>query len=238
MVDSGIAVPDALFDFLIRSCIYMLCCGDDEQMHLSAIAHRHGFDATRHSHREQGDMQMRRNWIIYVVCLGGISTANSPMAAQEPTRSTPDTVMIPDSSAHAGSLHLKSPVAAAVLGTIIPGAGLAYAGHWGRGVGTYFTSVGTIGLGAMLMVADRCTFSFDSGCNPGRVWPQRTLGVASIAFGLGTLAYGAIHAYRIVERSNESNISDMRANRITIQPVLQVPAIAGTAWALGVHATW
>ena len=181
---------------------------------------------------------MRRNWIVYVACLGGIATANSPIAAQGPTPLTADTATVPDTSAHAAIRHLPSPVTAAVLGTIIPGAGLAYAGHWGSGVGTYFTSVGTIGLGAMLMVLDHCTFSFDSGCNPGRVWPQRTLGVASIALGLGTWAYGAVRAYRIVERSNERKSSSLHTDRITIEPLIQVPAIAGTGWALGVHATW
>jgi hypothetical protein len=90
----------------------------------------------------------------------------------------------------------------------------------------------------LLLIADRCTFSFDSGCNPGRVWPKRTLGAGVIALGLGVWAYGAIDAVRIVKRENADNLAYRDHTLSSISPMLQVPAARGDPWTVGIHASW
>jgi hypothetical protein len=161
---------------------------------------------------------------------------HGPASAQDSTHSSPAAIVRSDTTSHVAGL--RNPVAAAVLGTVVPGAGLAYAGHWLSAAGTYFVSVGTISLGSVLMVGDRCTFSLDSGCNPGRVWPQRTLGVGLIALGVGTWAYNAVDAYRIVKHENATKLTDRGLSLDSVTPMLSVPIARGEPWTIGVHASW
>lgn len=157
-------------------------------------------------------------------------------SAQDSTHSNAATIVRSDTTSHVAGL--RNPVAAAVLGTVVPDAGLAYAGHWLSAAGTYFVSVGSIGAGGMLMIGDRCTFSLDSSCNPGRVWPQRTLGVGLIALGVGTWAYNAVDAYRIVKHANAKKLTDRGLSLDSVTPMLSVPTARGEPWIVGVHASW
>src|SRR2546423_14936145 len=67
-----------------------------------------------------------------------------------------------DSSAHGD----RSPGTAAVLGTVVPGAGHIYAGEYVRGAQLYLTAVSGIGGGYLIYVLDRCAFTWDP-CNSG-----------------------------------------------------------------------
>lgn len=173
--------------------------------------------------------------LVLALAATGMMTAAS---AQDSTASHAMSIAVSDTAQHVAGL--RSPTTAAVLGTVLPGAGLAYAGQWGRGAGTYFGAVGGIGLGLELMYLDRCTFTFLSGktCNPGRVWPQRALGVAAIGTGVALWAYGAIDAPRIVRRNNARKLKDRRTAFGSIEPMLFAPGAAGDHWGLGIHATW
>lgn len=173
--------------------------------------------------------------IAIAIAAGGMVTAAS---AQDSTASNAIHIATSDTAQHVAGL--RNPVTAAVLGTVLPGAGLAYAGQWGRGAATYVGAVGGIGLGLELIYLDRCTFTFLSGksCNPGRVWPQRALGVATIGTGLALWAYGAIDAPRIVRRNNARKLTDRRTAFGSIEPTVFAPGEAGDHWALGIHATW
>lgn len=168
------------------------------------------------------------------ITVGTVTTAS----AQDSTASNAMRTAGSDSAQH--STGLRSPATAAILGTVIPGAGLAYAGQWRQGVGTYLGSVGGIGLGGMLLFLDRCTFTFLSGrsCNPVRVWPQHALGVAVIGVGLGTWAYGAVNAARIVTRNNARKLAHWRGALGSIEPTVMPPGASGEPWSVGVHATW
>ncbi|MGI8509091.1 MAG: hypothetical protein ACR2MQ_07185 [Gemmatimonadaceae bacterium] len=183
---------------------------------------------------------LRKAATLIVIVLAITAGAVTAAAAQDSTAAytAPSPRTTPDSAPPVAGL--RNPFTAALLGTLIPGAGLAYAGQWVRGVGTYFGTIGTVALGSGLVFIDRCTFAFsDSGnCNPGSVWPQRTLGVGVIATGLGLWAYSAVDATRIVERNNARKIAGQRAMFGSIQPIVAVPATQGYPWTVGVHVTW
>lgn len=183
---------------------------------------------------------LREAATLMMLVLGASAGAVSTASAQDSTTSytAPSPPTTPDSAPPVAGL--RNPGTAAVLGTLIPGAGLAYAGQWVRGVGTYFGTIGTVALGSGLVFIDRCTFAFsDSGrCNPGTVWPQRTLGVGLIATGLGLWAYSAVDATRIVKRNNARKIAGRRAMFGNIEPAVAAPGAPGDPWMLGVHATW
>jgi hypothetical protein len=99
----------------------------------------------------------------------------------------------------------RDPVSARVLGAIIPGAGHVYAGEYGRGLGYYYGTVGTIGMGAMTYVLDKCAFSFLSlePCKSPPAWPHQVAGVAIVAYGAGVWVYSAIDAGHAAERANK-----------------------------------
>lgn len=187
-----------------------------------------------------GSRYLREAATLIVFVLATTAGAVTTVSAQDSTASytAPPPQVKPDTTPHIAGL--RNPGTAAVLGTLIPGAGLAYAGQWVRGVATYVGTIGTLALGSGLVFIDRCTFSFsDSGhCNPGRVWPQRTLGVGLIATGLGLWAYGAVDATRTVRRNNARKIAGQRAMFGSIEPTVAAPVVPGDPWMVGVHATW
>lgn len=118
-----------------------------------------------------GSRYLREAATLIVFVLATTAGAVTTVSAQDSTASytAPSPPTTPDSAPPVPGL--RNPFTAALLGTLIPGAGLAYAGQWVRGVGTYFGTIGTVALGSGLVFIDRCTFAFsDSGhCNPGTV---------------------------------------------------------------------
>ncbi|MGI8547461.1 MAG: hypothetical protein ACR2M1_09005 [Gemmatimonadaceae bacterium] len=177
----------------------------------------------------------RRAALLAIACTAAAWTSTAALA-QDSTASHAASHIVSDTAQHVTGL--RSPATAAVLGAVIPGAGLAYAGQWRRGVGTYFTAVGGVGLGAMALVLDRCTFSFSGSCDPGTLWPQHALALGVIALGLGTWAYGAVDAARIVERNNARELAGRGQAFGSIGPTVIAPSEAGAPWAVGVHASW
>lgn len=124
--------------------------------------------------------------------LGIILVCAGTLRAQDSTQATAPT--------HAA--EFRSPAVAAVLGTIVPGAGHIYSTEYLRGVGFYEGTVSTIGLGAMVYVIDKCTFAFDGNCHPGPEWPHQTIGLLFAGAGVAMWVISAIDAPRAARRTN------------------------------------
>ena len=179
-----------------------------------------------------------RSALLRVLATVIVASGIAVVASAQDSTSTATPIANRDTSRHIEGL--RSPGTAAVLGTVIPGAGLLYARQWARAAGTYFGAISGIGLRALMMTADRCTFTFLSGksCDPGPVWPQRTLGIVAIGSGVALWAYGAVDAARIVRRDNAEKLEGRRAGVIDAQPTIFAPGARGDPWSLGVHAKW
>jgi hypothetical protein len=132
---------------------------------------------------------------LYVAALLTVAVA---LPAQESTRARRARLGATD------TLH-RNPTSARIIGAVIPGAGHVYAGEYLRGIGYYYGTVGTIGLGAMTYVLDKCTFTFlsDTPCKSPPAWRHQVLGGAIIAYGVGVWVYSAIDAGHAAERANE-----------------------------------
>ena len=129
----------------------------------------------------------------------------------------------------------RNPTSARVLGAIIPGAGHVYAGEYLRGVGYYYGTVGTIGMGAMVFIVDKCTFTFlsDEPCKSPPAWPHQAAGIAIMAYGVGFWVHSAIDTGHAAERANERH-----ARRTTaVSPFIAPAAEAGGA-NLGLSVAW
>ena len=98
----------------------------------------------------------------------------------------------------------RDPKVAAVLGTIVPGAGHVYSTEYLRGLGIFAGAGSLIGWGTLAYEIDRCTFAFlnDAPCDPGPQWPHRTVGALLIAGGIGAWVVSAIDAPRAARRAN------------------------------------
>ena len=134
----------------------------------------------------------------------------------------------------------RRPATAAVLGTLIPGAGHIYAGEYTHGAILYVATVSGIGGGYMMYVFNRCTFTF-TPCRPETAWPHQTIGVLMIAVGVGAWVWSAIDAPRAVHRRLAEREATRRQSLI---PPLSAwsPYVAGPATVhrvlIGASATW
>jgi hypothetical protein len=146
-----------------------------------------------------------------------------------------DSTQAPLANATARKVDFRDPIKAAVLGTLIPGAGHVYSTEYGRGAGIYFATASSIGLGALVYTIDRCTFAFlDAGtCNPGPQWPHRTLGLLAVGAGVGMWIVGAIDAPRAAKRANERHRQQTR-----ITPILEPRREASSGVEVGIGVTW
>lgn len=161
------------------------------------------------------------------------------IASAQDSATTPAVASAPDTTVHVSGL--RSPVIAVVSGIVLPGAGLAYAGQWGRAVGTYFGTIGLTAIGTGLIFIDRCTFTFaDAGrCNPGRVWPAQTLGVVAVGAGLFWWGYAAVDAGRIVRRDNADRLAGAaRSTFGSVIPTMSPPDASGAPWHAGLRVAW
>jgi hypothetical protein len=139
--------------------------------------------------------------VAEMVLLAAVSAAS--LEAQDTTRA------LPYSASIATPRLYRDPHRAQVLGTILPGAGHFYAGEYLRGYGTWVVTAIGIGMGPVVYNLDGCTFAFlnGSGCNPGRKWPNRVLGVFMVGSGVLTWISTARDAPHAAERANERHQS-------------------------------
>ena len=121
-----------------------------------------------------------------------------PLGAQDTTR------MSPDSTTSTVVKPYRDPHRALVLGSVIPGAGHIYAGEYLRGFLTYEATIGTIGLGVIAFIIDKCTFTFlsDTKCESGPAWPHQLLGVTLVGLGIWEWVSSARDAPHAAERAN------------------------------------
>jgi hypothetical protein len=126
----------------------------------------------------------------------------------------------------------RDPTAAAVLGTIVPGAGHVYSTEYVRGASIYFGVVGGIGGGAIIYMVDKCTFAFlDPTCHPGPQWPHRAVGLIMMGTGVGMWVYSAFDAPRAARRANA-----IHRRHAEIRPVLEPRYSGGVD--LGIAVSW
>ena len=114
-----------------------------------------------------------------------------PLGAQDPA---PGAV---DSTTSSKESPYRNPHRALVLGSLIPGAGHIYAGEYLHGFLTYEGTVGAIGMGTLVFIMDRCTFTFLNAepCKSGPAWPHRVAGATIVAWasGIGFPAHETPH---------------------------------------------
>ena len=113
-----------------------------------------------------------------------------------------DTTQSPAPSIHSFQTSPRDPTTAAILGTLVPGAGHVYSTEYLRGAGLFAATGSLLGMGEIIYVLDRCTFAFLSAeaCDPGPQWPHRTLGTLLIAGGVGMWIVSAFDAPRAARR--------------------------------------
>jgi hypothetical protein len=153
----------------------------------------------------------------------------STLSGQDTTR------VAPDSAAHPTALY-RDPHRALILGSVIPGAGHIYAGEYLRGILNYEFTVMSIGVGAMVFIVDKCTFSFLSAtrCDPGPQWPHQVLGVAVVGVGIWNWVSSARDAARAAERANLRHTSKIPK----AAPIIQAPTNARSGWRVGAEIRW
>lgn len=130
----------------------------------------------------------------------------------------------------------RDPQLAQVLGIILPGAGHIYAGEYWRGYLGWVTTIGGIGMGAIVYNVDRCTFNFLSGtqCDPGPRWPNRLLGAFMVGAGVWTWISTARDAPHAAERANARHGS----RRLKLAPLVEPAFAPHPTLRLGVGVRW
>jgi hypothetical protein len=153
-----------------------------------------------------------------------------PLGAQETARAPVDST-----TSSTVSLY-RSPHRARLLGSLIPGAGHIYAGEYVRGFLTYEATVGAIGMGTLVFIMDKCTFTFLNAtpCKPGPAWPHQLAGVAVVGMGIWMWVSSARDAPRAAERANDRH--EMRSRRVT--PLIEPFSGPANASKVGVSVHW
>jgi hypothetical protein len=153
-----------------------------------------------------------------------------PLSAQDTTAGAPDSTT---SKAHK---PYRDPHKALVLGSIIPGAGHIYAGEYFKGFVNYEATVGAIGLGTMVFIADKCMFAFlnTTPCKSGPAWPHQALGVALVGIGIWGWISSARDARHAAERANVRH----DARRAVITPFIAPFSGPASAPQIGVSLQW
>ena len=162
-------------------------------------------------------------YLVLVVC------SSTTLLAQ-------DTTAIKDSASKTPVSLYRDPHKARIIGSLFPGAGHFYAGEYLRGYGYYLATVGAVGMGAMVFIVDRCTFSFLSttACDPGPQWPHQTLGIAMVGAGIWTWISSARDASRAAQRANTRH--EQRA--LLVKPLLEPPNEPNAGLRAGLSLTW
>ncbi len=166
----------------------------------------------------------------FVTLLIVVAAWTSPSGAQDSTRTAPDSTLPPATSLY------RDPHRALVLGSLIPGAGHIYAGEYWHGILNYEGTVGTIGVGVMTFLVDKCMLSFLSAtrCDSGPQWPHQVLGVTVVGLGVWGWISSARDAARAAERANERH----RRKMAQAKPIISVPAGSHSDWHAGVVIPW
>ena len=153
-----------------------------------------------------------------------------PLGAQEPNREPAD------STTSSTERPYRNPRRALLLGSLIPGAGHIYSGEYVRGFLTYEATVGAIGMGTIIIIVDKCTFTFLSGerCKSGPAWPHQLAGVAVVGAGVWMWVSSARDAPRAAERANDRHA--MRSRKVT--PLIEPFSGADNASKVGVSVRW
>jgi hypothetical protein len=173
--------------------------------------------------------------ITFAIGAASIATVAS---AQDSTASRAPLIAARDTARRITGL--RSPIAAGLLGAVVPGAGLAYARDWTGAASTFVRTLGSIGAGSLLLVVDRCTFAFlnDTRCNPGVLWPQHAVGVGFVGYGGWVWATSAIKAVRLVKDFNAIEVQNQRSGLFRFEPAVFPPDSPAGLWAAGIHAAW
>lgn len=165
-----------------------------------------------------------------LVSLMFVAVWSSPLSAQDSTRATADSAVLPATTLY------RNPHRALILGSVIPGAGHIYVGEYLRGFLTYEGTIAGIGLGAMVFIVDKCTFTFLSAthCDPGSQWPHQLLGVVLVGTGIWEWISSARDAPHAAERANAKH----RRKTPEATPIIQGPADAHSGWRVGAEIHW
>jgi len=153
-----------------------------------------------------------------------------PLGAQDPA---PGAV---DSTTSSTESPYRNPHRALVFGSLIPGAGHIYAGEYLRGFLTYEGTVGAIGVGTLVFIMDRCTFTFLNAepCKSGPAWPHRVAGATIVGLGIWSWISSARDAPRAAERANERH----RRRSRTVTPIIDLFSGPANASKAGVSVHW
>ncbi len=154
----------------------------------------------------------------------------SPLSAQDSSRATADSALTPATTPY------RNPHRALIFGSLIPGAGHIYAGEYWRGFLNYEMTVGSIGMGVLVFIVDKCTFSFLSTtrCDPGPQWPHQALGVLTVGLGVWQWVSSARDAPRAAERANAKH----RRKAAEAKPIIEAPVGSHGDWRAGVAIPW
>ena len=166
--------------------------------------------------------------VILAVCFAALLSTRSD--AQDITSAVPNSSTPPESRPY------KDPHRALVLGSLIPGAGHIYAGEYFKGFIAYEGTVGTIGVGAMVFLADKCMLSFLSTtkCESGPAWSHQLLGVAMVGTGIWGWISSARDAPRAAERANARHAAQSR----TLTPIIDPFSESTNGPRIGLSLRW
>ena len=141
-----------------------------------------------------------------------------------------------DSTASSKESPYRNPHRALVLGSLLPGAGHIYAGEYLHGFLTYEATIGGIGMGTIVFIVDKCTFTFLNAepCKSGPAWPHQLAGVALVGMGVWIWVSSARDAPRAAERANDRHQRHAR----TVTPIIDPFSGPANASKLGVSVQW
>ena len=139
----------------------------------------------------------------------------------------------PDSGAPQMEKPYRDPQTAVVLGSILPGAGYAYAGEYLRGYLTAFGTFVTIAEGSLIYEMDGCTLAILSpDCDPGPRWPYHLVGILGVGAGIYTWISSARDSRHAAERANARHA----AKSPRIRAILE--RAANNDWNAGLSLNW
>jgi TM2 domain-containing membrane protein YozV len=142
--------------------------------------------------------------------------------------------VIVDSASVSRVALYRDPHRARILGTIIPGAGLFYAGEYLKGYAAFVATGGGLTMGPLIFSMDGCTFALFSACKPGPKWPYEALGAYMVVGAVWTWVSTARDAPHAAERANLRH----RAKTAALAPFIQPSSAVAGQWNTGVTVRW
>jgi TM2 domain-containing membrane protein YozV len=123
----------------------------------------------------------------------------------------------------------RSPVTAAVLGTLVPGAGHIYAGEYAKGVRYYYGSVSGIGGGTLMFLVGGM-----SAEGQKTSWPMQATGVLLVGLGMSVWVRSALDAPRAAARSTAKH----RQATTRVSLILRNDAVEQRSSNIGFAVAW